>query len=349
MALETLEPIEVKKAEIPSKTASFLSPKKVLTASKMSPSKIDLEQDALIGDERILIRRDKHRKSSPSFLTDLWELTKPEITTFVAISAIAGFVLGSTQGIDFIKLIYTLIGVCLSSGGGAVFNHVLERNYDLNMRRTQKRPLPSGRISPKVAILYGSALSIAGVSVLYFLTNGFTAILAAQTIFLYVAIYTPLKRMTTLNTLMGTIPGALPALGGWTAATNYFDWGGGLLFAIMIVWQMPHFLAVAWMYRKDYERGGFKMTPIMDKNGSSTAWQMVGYTIVLSALCVTMTLTHVTSWLFLVGMIVVCGYFLMATISFFQVRSHKNARKVLLASVMFIPALLGLIALDRLI
>lgn len=338
--MTTLEPPSSRKA----------SQKHSEKRSSFRPMSIDFEQDAQMGDERILIRRDKHRKENPTLRDDLMELTKPEITTFVALSAFAGFILGSTflgQGIDFVKLVFTLIGVCLASGGGAVLNHVVEQKHDLKMRRTEKRPLPSGRLSPQMAIFYGATLATLGLSTLYFGVNGFTMILAAQTIFLYVAVYTPLKRITNLNTLIGTIPGALPALGGWTAATDQFGWGGGLLFAVMIIWQMPHFLAVAWMYRKDYARGGFKMTPVSDPQGTSTAWQMMFFAALLVVLNFVMTFTAVTGWLYLIGMSAVSAYFFWTTIQFYVERSQKRARHVLLASVLFIPALLGFIVLNH--
>lgn len=298
-------------------------------------------------ESRVMIRRDKQK--DPTLWKDLWELTKPEISFLVAISAVAGFILGSKVGFDWVKLLHTVIGVCFTSAGGAILNHFIERDYDALMHRTARRPLPAGRLSPTPILLLGLCLAALGVGYTYFTVNTLTTFLAVATVVLYVAVYTPLKRITHYNTLIGTIPGALPALGGWTAATGSFDLGGWLMFGILLAWQMPHFLAVAWMYRKDYERGGFKMLSVVEPSGRSTTMQTVFFTALTVGLSLALLQTGLVGAFYISGAILLGSYFLMTALRFYVEMTHRNARKVLLASVLYIPALLLCLALDRLL
>ena len=237
----------------------------------------------------------------------------------------------------------------LSSGGAGVLNHYYERHLDAKMRRTANRPLPSGRLRPGSAFLFGTLLMLAGVVVLFFLVNPLTAGLAALTMLLYLGVYTPLKQQTRYNTLIGTVPGALPALGGWTAASGHLGAGGWAIFAILAFWQMPHFLSLAWMYRKDYARAGYAMLPVLEPDGRSTARQSLVFTLLLVGASVLPTLVGVAGWVYLVGACVLGVRFLMPAYAFFRSRSTSDARRVLIGSILYIPLLVVLIFVDRLI
>ena len=210
---------------------------------------------------------------APPLWRDYLELTKPEISFLVVISALAGFLLGSPDVLDGWQLFFTLIGVALTAGGACVLNHYFEREIDGAMKRTAGRPLPTGRIPARHAFYFGIGLLSAGVAIICPLVNPLTALLAILTAVFYLVVYTPLKRKTKYNTAVGTIPGALPALGGWTAATGSLGWGGVAIFAVLALWQMPHFLSLAWMYRKDYGRADYAMLPVVEPDGRSTAQQ----------------------------------------------------------------------------
>ena len=280
-------------------------------------------------------------------LLDYWDLTKPEISFLVTLSTLAGFLLGSPEAVDGWLLGYALVGTALSSGGGGVLNHYLERHLDARMRRTADRPLPSGRIDARAALWFGIGLTTAGVATMLFLVNALTATLAALTVCLYLFVYTPLKRTTKYNTLVGTIPGALPALGGYAAATGTLGLGGWALFAILALWQMPHFLSLAWMYRKDYARAGYAMLPVVEPDGNSTARQTLLFTVLLASASLLPTVVGVTGGVYLVGALVLGVWFLLPAYSFYRSRTTADARRVLMASILYIPLLVVLIFVDR--
>ena len=282
-------------------------------------------------------------------LLDYWDLTKPEISFLVTLSALAGFMLGSPEEISGWVLFNTLVGTALSSGGGGALNHYLERHLDAEMRRTAQRPLPSGRISARAAFGFGVVLIMGGLTTLLMHVNILTAALAALTVVLYLFVYTPLKRRTRYNTLIGTIPGALPALGGWTAATGSFGAGGWAFFLILALWQMPHFLSLAWMYRKDYARAGYKMLPVVEPDGRSTARQTLLFTALLTVASVLPTVVGVTGWIYLVGALILSFRFLVPAYAFYRSRSTTAARRVLMGSILYIPLLVVLIFADRLL
>ncbi len=309
--------------------------------------------DAPLSSRRISSSEDSGSRPAPearqSLIRDLWELTKPEISFLVTLSALAGFLLASRTGLDLAALIYTVLATALTSGGSGVLNHYREWTIDAKMRRTQNRPLPAGRINPTSAALFGGCLVLSGLALLVIFINLLTAVLALTTVVLYLALYTPLKRVTTYNTLIGCFPGALPALGGWTAATGSFGLGGWLLFGMLFTWQMPHFLALAWMYRTDYERGGFQMLPVVDRSGDSTAYQTLLFTGLLVLLSILPTVFHLTGWTYTIGVLVLGGYFLVPSIRFLYERTNRVAKQILKASIVYVPALVGLIILDRFI
>ena len=290
---------------------------------------------------------DSPGRNAWAIFRDYLSLTKPEITFLVTISAFGGFLLGSGALVDFTSLIALLAGVALSSSGGAALNLFVEREKDSLMKRTSNRPLPAGRIHPFIALALGSISSITGLLLLFFFTNILTCILAASTIALYVFLYTPLKQYTKYNTLIGTIPGALPALGGWTAATGSFGLGGWILFGILLAWQLPHFFALAWMYRKDYSRADFKMLPVVEPQGHSTATQMLLASAVLLILSILPTIIGLTGSLYLIGATLVSIWLLYTSVVFYRTLSNNSARRVLKASILHIPVLVLLIFLDR--
>src|SRR4051812_34642920 len=213
-------------------------------------------------------------------LSDLSEMTKPGITMMVVLTAGLGFFLAGGQ-ISFLLLVYTLLGTGLVSAGASVLNHVIEREPDALMRRTENRPLPAGRMNPDVALLFGVTLGVAGLVELALAVNLMTALLGAAALTGYVFVYTPLKRITSLATIVGAVPGAIPPMMGWSAVRGQLDPAAWVLFGILFFWQMPHFLAIAWLCREDYARGGFPMLTVSDTTGSRTARQMILYGVAL--------------------------------------------------------------------
>lgn len=299
---------------------------------------------------RTFLNKRRHlRSEARSRLVDYWDLVKPEITFLVGISSLAGFFLAAGANVDSRLLLYTLAGVMLASAGGGMLNHLIERRLDAKMKRTASRPLAAKRVSPIVAGVLGSALIVGGIAVLLFEVNLLTALLAVVTVFGYLCVYTPLKTRTTYNTIIGCVPGALPALGGWTAATGRIGIGGLALFAILFTWQMPHFLSLAWMYRKDYRRAKFAMLPVVEPDGRSTGFQTLIFTVAVVVLSVIPFALGLTGFLYLAGVLAVGAYFLLASMRFYRSLANGDARKVLLASVVYVPVSVAAILLDQLV
>jgi len=279
----------------------------------------------------------------------LWDyliLAKPEISSVVTLSAFAGFLIGSPTGLDGGTLLWAMLGTALCAGGVGMLNHVLERQYDAQMKRTAERPLPAGRVDPDRARRVGILLVCLAVGLLCPLVNVLTAVLAALTAVLYLFVYTPLKRTTKWNTLVGTVPGALPALGGYTAATGHLGAGGWAAFGILATWQMPHFLSLAWMYRKDYARGDYAMLPVVEPDGHSTAAQMIGFAALLVPMSVLPVLTETAGWIYGVGVVPLGLWFLWTTLVFHGERTGQKAKRVLKASVLYVPVLVALLLVD---
>jgi protoheme IX farnesyltransferase len=296
-----------------------------------------------------LNKRRHIRLETRTRLVDLWDLIKPEITFLVGISSLAGFFLAGGASVDIGLLASTLTGVMLASAGGGMLNHLIERDLDSKMKRTATRPLAARRVSPLFAGIAGSILILAGIGILMVQVNTLTALLAAATAFGYLCVYTPLKTRTKYNTIVGCVPGALPALGGWTAATGEVGAGGLVLFAILFAWQMPHFLSLAWMYRRDYERAQFAMLPVLEPDGRSTGVQTLLFTIVVVALSLIPFAIGLTGLFYLVMVIAVGLYFVKASLQFYRSLANSDARKVLLASVVYVPVLVAAILLDQLV
>jgi len=291
---------------------------------------------------------------APGLLRQYYELTKPGITQMVALTTLAGFYLAiptdlitfAASAANWILFSATMIGTVLISAGSCVFNHVLERENDARMKRTSTRPIPSGAVSVGQAVAFGSLLSIAGAALLA-TVNPLTFWLAIATWLIYVVVYTPLKRKTTVALLIGGIPGALPFAGGWTAVSGSLDPAAMVLFLILFWWQLPHFLALSWMYRSDYSEGGFVMTAIHDEHGRSVALQMIVTSVLTLASAVALTAVGATGALYLVGAGTLGAWLLFESIRFGRSRDHRAARRVLLTSYAVLMGIVALIFVDK--
>jgi len=280
-------------------------------------------------------------------MNDWLVLTKARITALVLVTAATGYVLGTPGRIGVSGLLALLLGVGLASGGAAALNQVYEREADGRMRRTASRPVPAGRITPRAALAAGCLLSAAGVAWLAIAVNPLTGFLGLLTVVLYIAVYTPLKPRTPLNTLVGAIPGAIPPVLGWTAATGSVGLGGWALFSILFLWQLPHFLAIAWMFREDYARGGFPMLSVVDPGGASTGRQAALYNLALIPVSLTPTLLGLAGGIYFFGALLLGVLFLACGVAMALDRGRRSARRLLLASVTYLPILLVLLVFDR--
>ncbi len=278
---------------------------------------------------------------------DYLELTKPRLTALALVTAAVGYALGARHSMDWGRVGAMLLGAALAGGGANALNQWWERDADALMNRTKSRPLPAGRLAPPSALAFGLAMAALGCGWLALTVNGLTAWLAALTVSSYVLIYTPLKRRTSLCTLAGAIPGALPPLIGWAAARGALPPAAWLVGAIVFLWQLPHFLAIAWVYREEYAKAGFRMLPVVEPDGLSTARQMVLYAaalLVTSLLPVAYGLAGL--WYFLGAL--AAGIWLCAvTISAARTRSPAVATRLFLTSVGYLPILLSLLVADR--
>ncbi len=275
------------------------------------------------------------------------QLMKLRLSTLVVLTAMVGFVLGSAGAIDWLRFVVGSLGVLLAAGSANALNQVLERHRDAKMRRTMGRPLPSGRVGVLHATVFAIAIGAAGVVLMAEYVNNLAAWLTLANILLYVLVYTPMKTRSTLNTLVGAVVGAIPPVIGWTAATGRVDAGAWVLAAILFVWQMPHFLALAWMYRDDYAKGGYRMLPSVDPTGRLTATASLMYCLALLPVGLTATLVGVTGWVYLVGSLALGGWMTYLGWKLLRQRDRAAARKLFLASVLYLPLLMGLQVFDR--
>lgn len=291
----------------------------------------------------------KAKAAAPSRVADFKELLKPGISAFVVVTGIAGYLLGVQGGIDWLVLLGLIAGTALTSGGSGALNHAVERHHDAKMNRTKERPIPAGRIDFRSAYLYGVALLAVGLGVLMVTTNPLTTILALATALLYIVVYTPLKRVTAHNTFVGAIPGALPILGGFTAATGEFGTVGWVVFAILFLWQLPHFYALAWKYRHDYAAGGFVMLPNVDPSGKSTGRNAVIAALLLLIAGILPTALGAAGWIYLIGMMAIGTAFTIPAFSFFNEPTDERARRLMLTSLVYVPVFFVLVVIDFLL
>src|SRR5580658_3290225 len=255
------------------------------------------------------------------------DLVKARLTTLVLLTTAVGFYIGWQGPMNFVLLFNTLAATALLASGASALNQLLERDYDAKMRRTQSRPLPSGRLQPTTVAIFGGVSSVAGLVYLALTVNLLTSVLGAVTLVSYLFIYTPLKRVTWLNTAIGAIPGALPPLMGWTAARNELSGEGWALFAILAFWQLPHFFAIAWMYRDEYAKAGFVMLPNVDADGKQTAQQSISNTLALMLASLFPFVWHISGEFYLAGAMVLGAGFLFCAIQFSRQLTLSRARQ----------------------
>ena len=284
------------------------------------------------------------------------ELTKPRITLLVLVTAYLGYYLGMrSQGGHMVSaeswliLFYLILGTWATSAGAAVLNQVMERRHDAKMVRTKNRPLVMGKISPMNALVFGIVLSLCGCIFLYYLINPLTAWISAATVFLYILIYTPSKRITTWNTIIGSIPGALPPVGGWVAATGSLAPPAWILFGILFCWQMPHFLAIAIIYAADYEKGGFKMLPSIYPESKRTSYVILFFTVALLVTSLGLYILKVGGIVYAVGAALLGVAFFMVALKVIMESNKKNARRLMLASIIYLPLLFIIILIERIL
>jgi protoheme IX farnesyltransferase len=283
----------------------------------------------------------------PRLIRDIVELVKARLTLLVLLTAAVGYYLAAARPIDYRALFHVVFGTAAAAAGAAALNQWGERSVDALMRRTRMRPVPAGRMRPRDALVLGSALSIFGVAYLAFFSNALSAILAAITIVIYVFAYTPLKRVSTGNTALGAVPGAIPPLIGWAAARGTLGAGAWSLFAIVFFWQLPHFFAIAWIYREDYTRAGFRMISGEDRGGERSASQSVFFSIMLLVVAGLPAFLEMTRAVYLPIELVLSGAFIATAMRFLRTRTVADARRLFFASIVYLPLLLGALVLTK--
>jgi protoheme IX farnesyltransferase len=274
-------------------------------------------------------------------------LTKPDVSFLVLMTTAAGYYMGVRGPVNWLHMIHTIFGTMLIAAGTAALNHYIERDSDRYMRRTASRPLPSGLLQPREVLLFGIALSIAGAVDLYYVAGAWTSGLGVATCLSYLLAYTPLKRRTVWATFVGAFPGAIPPMIGWVAATGSLDRGAWLLFAILFVWQFPHFHAIAWMYREDYARAGILMLPVVDPKGTRTFRQIILYAIALVVVSLLPAMMGLAGILYFFGALVTSTAMVQVCLWAASNRTNVRAKWLMHATVMHIPILLGLMAFDK--
>lgn len=278
---------------------------------------------------------------------DFLELTKPRVVLMVLVTTSVGFYLGSWRVLDYVRLLHTLVGTALAAGGTIALNQFLERDVDALMKRTRLRPLPDGRLRPAEALAFGVAITAGGLLYLMLAVNPLSGLITATIVSSYLFVYTPLKQKTPLCTVVGAFPGALPPVIGWAAARGEIGLEAWVLFAILFLWQLPHSLAIAMLYRDDYARAGFRLLPVVDPDGRSTGCQVVSNCLALLAVGLLPTLIGLAGMVYFFAALTLGVIFLWYGINLAVSRSAAGARRLLLVSLVYLPVLLGLMALDK--
>ena len=285
--------------------------------------------------------------SRNSVIGDLAELVKARLTLLVLLTTAVGFYLGSESPINYMGLFHVFFGTAAAAAGAAALNQWWERKADALMRRTRTRPIPAGRMRPQQAFILGIALSVFGIGYLAIVCNALSAALAAITIAIYILAYTPLKRASTANTAVGAIPGAIPPMIGWAAARGSIGAGAWSLFAIVFLWQLPHFFAIAWMYREDYSRAGFRMISSDDRSGERSASQSVFFCILLLVIGGLPAFLGIANYVYLGVELLLGGMFTAVAMRFLRMRNATAARLLFIASIVYLPLLLGALVLTK--
>jgi protoheme IX farnesyltransferase len=282
------------------------------------------------------------------------ELVKARLTTLVLLTTFVGFYMGEQGAMHFALMFHVLAGTALVAAGGAALNQLFEREYDAKMRRTQNRPLPAGQLEPVTVMIFGGVCATAGLFYLALAVNLLTSVMGAVTLLGYLFIYTPLKRVTWLNTLVGAVPGALPPVMGWTAARGELSGEGWALFAIVAFWQIPHFMSIAWIYRDEYAKAGFKMLPVVDPDGHRAGQQAVNHALALLFVSLCPFVFQMAGTIYLAGALILSGGYLWFALQFLRQLSLAQAeltlvraRQLFLASIIYLPLLLAVMVLDK--
>jgi protoheme IX farnesyltransferase len=283
-----------------------------------------------------------------SALADYLALTKPRLNVLVVATSAAGYYLGASGAIDAVAMTGAVAGTALVAGGAAVLNQLYERDTDALMRRTRLRPLPAGRVGPGEARVFGLLLSATGLALLALRANWLSAVLALATLITYLAIYTPMKRRTPLSTIVGAGPGALPALIGWTASHGSIDLSGAALFAIEFCWQLPHFMAIAWLYRDDYAKAGFPMLPVIDPDGKRAGKQAVYWALLLVLASVEPSLSGLAGQAYLAVALILGAALFYLAVRFALARNEGTARALFYGSITYLPLLWIVMIADKL-
>jgi protoheme IX farnesyltransferase len=298
----------------------------------------------------IAAMRRRHGLARSGVLSGYWSLTKPEVNFLIAFTAAAGFWMGAPASLahfPWTSLVHTLVATVLVASGAAALNQVIELRFDAQMRRTARRPLVSRRIKPSHALWFGVSLSVIGAVYMAVATNALASLLSIFTLLGYLFLYTPLKRKTPLCTLIGALPGAAPPLIGWAAACGRLAGDAWLLFTIVFLWQFPHFMAIAWMYREDYARAGYVVLPAGKSQDRFVAWQTLLPSLALLAVVLAPAISGESGIVYLAGALVLGGVFLRYSARFAFQMSTVSARQLLFASILYLPVLFALLALDR--
>ncbi len=288
--------------------------------------------------------------SGSRILADYWALTKPEVNFLILITTFAGFYLASAAGhgeFRASRVIHTLLGTLIVAGGTGTLNQFIERGFDAQMRRTARRPLASGRIEPTHALWFGISLSLLGTLYLALAANALASLLAVVTLMSYLFLYTPLKRKTPLCTLVGAFPGAVPPLIGWAAASGHLDAGAWVLYAVVFLWQFPHFMAIAWMYREDYTRAGYLVLPAGEMRDRFVIWQSFLFSLALIPVSLIPTVNGESGLVYPLGALILGSVFSYYSVRFAFRRSNATARRLLVASIIYIPVVFVLMMLNK--
>jgi len=286
--------------------------------------------------------------AQPTKLGAYIALTKPEVSLLVLMTTGAGFYMGARGPIPWLHMLHVIFGTMMIAAGTAALNHYIERESDRFMRRTASRPLPTGQLTPAEALRFGLGLALAGAVDLYYSAGSIACLLGVFTSLSYLLAYTPLKKRTVWATFIGAIPGAIPPMIGWTAATGELGTGAWLLFAILFLWQFPHFHAISWMYREDYARAGILMLPVVDKDGTRTFRQIVLYAASLVAVSLLPAIMGFAGMLYFFGALVTCTGLVQVCLWAASAKTNTRAKWLMHATVLHIPILLGLMMYDKL-
>lgn len=290
------------------------------------------------------------REASPAsqgIMSDLMMLTKARLTMLVIVTTFVGFCMASGERLDWLLLFHAVVGTSLVAASAAVLNQFIEIKVDKLMERTKVRPLPAGRMTPASAFSIGMVMGVAGIAYLAIAVNGFATLLAAATWVIYLFIYTPMKRRTCFCITIGAVAGGIPPVIGWVAARPSMDAGAWILFGILFLWQIPHFMAIAWMYRDEYAQAGFVMLRRNDISGVATAIESLIYTIALVVVTLLPTFLKLTTWVYFGGAAIFGGIMLLCAIQFLMRRDRMSARRLFFASILYLPCVLGLLIFTR--